>query len=169
MHYKEQHVLNWYNRDTFTFLFTIFFLQAGGILNLFLSLADTPILADYLASHHLFSVLTHSSFVSFVRDRLYPYLEDGERNIWHHVWCLLLSVIITMSHSLSTSTVYTNFVESVLEFITSHHHRIKRCIDLTIHHELLKESEVPTREGEDEDMTQSTFPISTLFFLIVFF
>jgi hypothetical protein len=98
----------------------------AGIVRLFCNESWTAFVRFVLLCRCLYSPLVTDTFLP--RYELANYTDKDERNPWHRVWCMILSVLLRMLKSLANAE---NFVAQVLEFVMIHQHRFARALDVS--------------------------------------
>lgn len=101
---------------------------AESLLHFFLAMAQgSPATCELLAVAGFVRAVCSETYVDDVINNLPFYLESGDRNPWHKIWCVSLSLLTKMLQSLRHRE---NFVDQVLEFVAAHQSRIDQALDL---------------------------------------
>jgi hypothetical protein len=101
---------------------------ADALLHFFLAIAQSGApTCELLAVAGFTRAVCSETYVDDVANNLPLYLESTERNPWHRIWCLSLSLLTKMLQSLKHRE---NFVDQTLEFVAAHQTRLDRALDL---------------------------------------
>jgi len=96
---------------------------AETVIHLMLSMSSDAIMTETLALAGIMRVLCNNSLRAF--QEMYQIYINEKRNIWHRLWCLIVTLVTAILRTLSKSEA---LIEQVIEFLAIHNSLLSRNV-----------------------------------------